>query len=57
MRVTGHIILFLVCPERSSGVKTQIMQGGMKEVWFGREEQGITLIIEDRDCRSSEGRA
>lgn len=28
----------------------------MKEVWFGREEPGITLIIEDIDYRSAEKR-
>lgn len=56
MRITCHVILFLVCPEKRSGVRIQIVQGRMKEEWFDREEDGITLITEDSDCKSTEVR-
>lgn len=44
MRVMGHIIILLICPERLSGVKIQTVQGRTKEMCFGREECGIRLI-------------
>lgn len=56
MRITCHVILFLVCPEKRSGVRIQIVQGRMKEGWFDREEDRITLITEDSDCKSTEVR-